>query len=106
MSLLCVGGSLCVIICFKSVLCFWHVSASFAFYLRVFSVSGVPVGVCIGGNFSLQIKTQLVQLSLNSVEEVFFCVCMCCSMCECVCVYAHGKEQSKELYGGEIVQKE
>lgn len=41
----------------------------------------MPVIICRGGNFSFQIKTQLAQLSLNSVEGVcfcgfeFFCVC-------------------------------
>lgn len=52
---------------------------AFGMFLRVlhftcvFSVSGVPVGVCIGGNFSLRIKTQLVQLSQRG-RSVLLCM--------------------------------
>lgn len=65
----------------------------------------MPVIICSGGNFSYQIKTQLEQLSLNSMEED---VCVVEFLCMhvlylCECVYAHGKEQSKELCGGAIV---
>lgn len=44
----------------------------------------MPV-ICSAGNFSLRIRTQLVQLSLNSSKEVCFCVFirMCCI---CVCL--------------------
>lgn len=93
--LLCVGGCLCVLNLLLRVF-----SCAFGMFLRVLHfacvcflsdncallVSGVPVVICIGGNFSFQIKTQLAQLSLNSTQEVCLCVCMrCIRVRVCVC---------------------